>query len=87
MTYLFADTDPRVEAIMLSRLRAMPVWRKLELMEQLNHMAYVLALSDLRERYPQASESELRRRLADLRIGQELAEQAYGPLPEPARGD
>jgi hypothetical protein len=47
----------------------------------------VLALSDLRERYPQASEPELRRRLADLRIGRELAEQAYGPSPEPTRGD
>ena len=84
MTSLFTDTDPQVEAIMLSQLRSMPVWRKLEPTEQLNHMAHMLALSDLRERYPQASEPELRRHLADLRIGRELAEQVYGPLPEPA---
>ncbi len=87
MTHLTTDTDPRVEAIMLSRLREMPVWRKLELMAQLNDMACQLAMSDLRERYPQASEPELRRRLADLRIGSELAEQVYGPLPGPADGD
>jgi hypothetical protein len=36
-----------------------------------------LALSGLRQRYPQATPQELRRRLADLLLGPSLAAQAY----------
>ncbi len=46
----------------------MPVWRKVEPMEQLSRMARALALCDLCEPYPHESESELRR-LADLLVG------------------
>jgi hypothetical protein len=41
-------------------------------------MAKTLALSSLRERYPQATESELRRFLADRILGKELAATVYG---------
>jgi len=41
-----------------------------------------LALSGLRQRHPQASEDELRRHLADLWLGPELAARVYGPLVE-----
>jgi hypothetical protein len=47
---------------------------------QLNQAAYTLALSGLQQRYPQASPVELRRRLADLLLGPELAARVYGPL-------
>lgn len=40
-----------------------------------------LAMSGLRERYPDASANELRRRLADIVLGKELALRAYGPFP------
>jgi hypothetical protein len=45
-----------------------------------------LALAGLRERFPHDSPAQLRRRLADLWLGAELAAKAYGPLPthEPA---
>jgi len=43
-----------------------------------------LALSGLRTRYPNADEMELRRGLADLLLGEDLAACAYGPLPEHA---
>ncbi|MBN1430294.1 MAG: hypothetical protein JXB07_18130 [Anaerolineae bacterium] len=82
MSYPLDDTDPRIEAMMLSRLRDMPVWRKLELLDQLNGMARILALSDLRERHPQASEAELQRYLVNLLIEPGLAEKVYGPSPE-----
>lgn len=37
-----------------------------------------LALQGLKNRFPQASEDELRRRLADVLLGEELAEKVYG---------
>jgi hypothetical protein len=49
---------------------------------QLNQTVRTLALSGLRQRYPEATPQELRRRLADLLLGPDLAARAYGPLRE-----
>jgi hypothetical protein len=76
-----SDTSPAVERFRGERLRAMPAWRKLELVGQLNQTLDTLALSGLRLRHPRASPAELRRRLADLRLGPALAARVYGPLP------
>jgi hypothetical protein len=48
----------------------------------MKHLAWLFALSGLRSRYPHASEREIRRRLADLILGEELAAEVYGPLEE-----
>lgn len=77
-----SDTDPKAEALRLKLLREMPVWRKLELLGQLNAAVRTLALAGLRARYPNASEAELSRRLADLLLGSDLAARVYGDLPE-----
>lgn len=74
------DTTPEAEAVLLGLWRAAPGWRKWELMEQLNRAARELALAGLRRRHPAAGPEELRRRLADLLLGPELAARAYGPL-------
>lgn len=50
----------------------------MEMLAQLNETVRVLALSGLRSRYPRANEAELRRRLADLLLGKELADKVYG---------
>lgn len=42
----------------------------------------MLALAGLRAQYPQATEAELRRRLASLLLGEELARRVYGDLPD-----
>ena len=81
MANLFADTSPDVETRLLELLRAAPGWRTLEMVEQLNRTVRAAALSGLRHRHPEADEEELRRRLAALLYGRELAEKAYGPLP------
>jgi len=47
---------------------------------QLNQAVRRLALSGLRTRHPEATSQELRRRLADLLLGPDLAAQVYGPL-------
>ena len=80
MSILSRDTDPAAERVLIELMRQAPVWRKLELLAQLNELARALALSGLRQRYPDAGPEELRRRLADLLLGPELAAAAYGPL-------
>lgn len=82
MSRLYSDTTPEAEAVLIGLLRRAPSWRKLEMVGQLNRTAQMMALAGLRERYPHASAEELRRRLAGLLLGEELAVKAYGPLPE-----
>lgn len=82
MTALFPDTRPEIEAMLVRLLRDAPAWRKMEMVDQLNQSVKLLALSGLRQRYPNDSEDHLRRRLADLLLGAELAQKAYGPLSE-----
>lgn len=77
---LFPDTSADVELLQIELLRRAPAWRKLEMVAQLNDMARTLALSGLRQRHPDATPEELRRRLADLLLGAELAARVYGPL-------
>ena len=50
----------------------------------MNAAARLLALQGLRARHPEATEAQLRRYLADLLLGPELAARAYGPLPPEA---
>jgi hypothetical protein len=75
---MLTDTAPEVEAVLLQLLRQAPVWRKLQLMTQLNDMARTLALGSLRSQYPQATETELQRLLADRLLGVEMATKVYG---------
>ena len=75
---MLTDTAPEVEAVLLRLLRQAPVWRKLQLMTQLNDMARTLAIGSLRIQYPQATEAELHRLLADRLLGVEIATKVYG---------
>jgi hypothetical protein len=82
MSALNSDTDSKTEALQVRLLRSLPSWRKLEMLAQLNSSARLLALSGLRQRYPETGESELRRRLAGLLLGEELARKVYGELKD-----
>lgn len=75
------DTSPEAEAVLFKLWRETPAWRKLEMMESLNQGARQLALMGLRHRFPDASPEELRRRLATILLGEDLASRVYGPLP------
>lgn len=68
--------------MLIRLLRQAPTWRKLEMVDQLNQSVKMLALAGLRQRYPGDREDQLRRRLANLMLGDELALKVYGPLPE-----
>ena len=74
------DTSPQAQRVQIELMRQAPSWRKMELLGQLNQTAKMFALAGLRQRHPQAPESEIRRRLADLILGQELAAKVYGSL-------
>ncbi|MEN6500093.1 MAG: hypothetical protein ABFC65_06115 [Rectinema sp.] len=78
MTALYSDTHPKMEALQIQLWRQASPTQKMNMLAQLNATARMLALAGLRSQYPQASESELRRKLASLLLGEELARKVYG---------
>ncbi len=82
MSGSITDTHPKMEALQIRLLRAASPAHKMGMLASLNTSAKTLALSGLRQRYPQAKPAELRRLLADLWLGPELAARVYGPVPE-----
>lgn len=80
MSVLSSDTHPKMEALQIQFWREASPTRKMHMLAQLNASAHTLALAGLRSRYPQADEVELRRRLAGLLLGEELASKVYGEL-------
>ena len=69
-----------MEALQIQLWRQANPTRKMDMVAQLNATVKTLALAGLRSRFPKAREVELRRRLADLLLGEELARKVYGEL-------
>ena len=80
MRTLAEDTHPDAERVLIGLLRGAAPARKVAMLLDANRTARSLALTGLRERHPHDSPAQLRRRLADLWLGPELAARAYGPL-------
>ncbi|MBN1316957.1 MAG: hypothetical protein JXA42_15865 [Anaerolineales bacterium] len=80
MSTLSSDTHPKMEALQVQLLRQASPTRKMQMLAHLIKSAHILALAGLRLQYPQASESELRRRLAGLLLGEETACKVYGEI-------
>jgi hypothetical protein len=74
----FSDTHPKMEALQIELLRQVSPTRKMEMLAQLNASARILAMAGLRSRFPQMTETELHRKLADLLLGQDLARKVLG---------
>jgi len=81
MRTLAEDTHPDAERVLIGLLRGASPARKMAMLLDANRTVRTLALTGLRERHPNDSPARLRRRLADLWLGPELAAKAYGPLP------
>jgi hypothetical protein len=79
MKTLAEDTAPEAERVLIELLRRASPARKCRMMVSANLAGRALALAGLRARHPQDSPDQLRRRLADLWLGPELAAAAYGP--------
>ena len=82
MRTLAEDTHPDAERVLIDLLRGASPARKMAMVLSANRTARALAMTGLRERHPSESATRLRRRLAELWFGPELACKAYGPLPE-----
>ena len=63
-------------------LKRMPAWKRLALTCELIQAARKLMLADLRRRFPQAGEEELRRRLIARLLTRDEIISAYGFDPE-----
>jgi hypothetical protein len=77
---MHADTAPWAEKMIMERLRTMTPAQKLARATDLTLGAMKLAEAGLRSRYPNAGDEEIRRRMADLTLGPDLAKKWLGPI-------
>lgn len=80
MTMAMKDTTIQAEQARLSALRAMSPAKRLTLALGWSQAVRDLCRQGLKREFPQATEMELQRLLADRLLGPELATKAYGPL-------
>ncbi len=85
MSALFGDdTAPEVEALLIAGYQRMTPAERLERACDLSLAVRQLALARLRSEHPDASERELRLRLAALTIDPETMRRAFDWPPTPA---
>jgi hypothetical protein len=75
-----SDTRPEIAALQRQLLRQASPARKMAMVGEMNRTVKTLVLARLRSQYPDDPPEMLRRRLADLLLGPELAARVYGPL-------
>ncbi len=78
MSGLYSDTHPKAEAIQIDIIRRMPSWKKIAMVDDLNETVKAFAVSGIKQRHPDASPAQIRRMLADLMLGSDLADKVYG---------
>ena len=86
MKPLSPDTTPEAQQMQFELMRRTPVWKRLALTCELIQTTRQLMLIDLRRRFPQASEEELRRRFIARILTRDEVISAYGFDPEEYAG-
>jgi hypothetical protein len=76
------DTSPEAERVLIELARQTPVWRKFEQIGEATEIRRVFATAVLRERYPEASEEELRLRLIARSLDRETMIRVYNWDPK-----
>ncbi|OGF65011.1 MAG: hypothetical protein A2Y62_14395 [Candidatus Fischerbacteria bacterium RBG_13_37_8] len=71
------DTDEKIEQYLIERYKQLPSWQKIEIVCALILTCQKLALAGISERYPNASEEEIRLRLAALWLDKEIMLKVY----------
>lgn len=79
---LFDDTDEATERRLIELARNAPLWKKFQQVSDTRETTKKFALLGLRRRYPQATEGELKKRLAAIFLDRELVVKVYGWDPE-----
>jgi hypothetical protein len=82
MKTLSRDTSPEAEAVLLELLRQAPVWKRLQMVDQMHETLRLLTIADLRRCYPNADEDEIKRRLAARLLSRADVIAAYGWDPQ-----
>lgn len=78
------DSDPETERVLIELTRAMPDWKKFRQIAALSDGCRRLAMVGLRERYPNATDDEVKKRFAALVLDHETVIKmfAWDPLVE-----
>lgn len=82
-----SDTHPNTERVLIELMRKAPGWKKAHMLGQMYQTMKLLALQGLRERHPKATEAELRRYLAHILLGPDMATKVYGSIQYPENSD
>jgi hypothetical protein len=77
------DTSLEAEQMLIERLRAAGPQRRLDMARDASRAIRQLAWNGLRLRHPNADDHELRRRYVAMTLGEEVANQLFGPLTQP----
>jgi len=82
MKTLSVDTTPEAEAVLLELLRRAPIWKRIKMVDDMYQSLRLLILADLRRSFPNANESEIRRRLTARFLSRSQIIAAYGWDPK-----
>ncbi|HZO90720.1 MAG TPA: hypothetical protein VFB38_20495 [Chthonomonadaceae bacterium] len=72
------DTHPKIEKLQIEGYRRMSAAEKLKIVHEMTEFVTSLALSDVKQRHPEADERECRLRLASRWLDAELMKKAFG---------
>lgn len=72
------DTSPEAQQVLFELTRRTPVWKRLRLTCELVQATRALMLADLRRRFPDAGEEELRHRFIARVLPREQVIKAFG---------
>lgn len=77
-----SDTSEEADEVQFRILRAMTPQQRGEIFTGLVLAVQELAIAGLREQYPNATEDELRLRLAARRLGKDVVQRVWGWAPD-----
>jgi hypothetical protein len=82
MKSLSRDTTPKAQRVHFEMMRAVPGWKRLTLALELTQATRELILADLRHRFPQAPDEEIRRRFITRVLPRDDVIRIYGFDPQ-----
>ena len=82
MKTLSPDTSPEAEAVLTQLLREAPVWKRVQMVDQMYDTLRQLILADLQRSYPSADQTEIKRRLTARFLSRKHIIAAYGWDPK-----
>jgi hypothetical protein len=82
MKALSPDTSPEAQEMHFALMRRLPDWKRLTLALELTQATRQLVMADIRSRFADASDDELRRRFIARVLSREDVIRAYGFDPK-----